>query len=229
MRAFMYIELPPVSHTLGRPQLDLNSAHSFRHDVVNCKNRCNRRLNCGHPCMELCHLPCKSGCACEKEFQSANHAEAATASSGRKTCPHDPQAEAANYAMLFDRSPEKTRTLRHSLRHSGSPQRDLPQATQPFRDFAAGGHLQSDENLVTLMEREAAEARGRQLDEDNYAALFGDPGDDVLIDGIGKMTLVHTMSNGKGGDRGVWKGTYKASRIQDASTRKKEEPSLLDS
>ena len=178
--------------------------------------------------MELCHLPCKSGCACEKEFQLANHAEAAPASSGRKTCPRDPQAEAANYAMLFDRSPEKKRTLRHSLQHSGSPQRDIPQDTQPFRDFAAGGHVQSDENLVTLMEREAAEARGRQLDEDNYAALFGDPGDD-LVDETGKMTLVRTMSNGKGGDRGVWKGTYKASRIQDASTRKNEEASLLDS
>ena len=180
--------------------------------------------------MELCYLPCKSGCACEKELQLANHAEAATASSGTNTCPHDPQPEAANYAMLSDRSPERRRrTLRHSFQHSGSAQRDIPQDTQPFRDFAAGGHVESDEHLVTLMEREAAETCGRQLDEDNYAALFGDPGDDVLVDEIGNMTLVRTMSNGKGGDRGVWKGTYKASRTQDASTRRKEEASLLDS
>ena len=124
---------------------------------------------------------------------------------------------------------ERKRTLRGSSRYSGSPQRNVPQDTQPYRDFAAGGHIESDKNLVALVEQEAAKARGKQLDEENFAALFNDQRNDLLVDGVEQMTLVRTMSDSKGGNRGKWKGTYTTpSRSHDASPNKNEEASLLD-
>ena len=172
--------------------------HPFPHDVVNCKNRCNRRLGCGHPCIELCYLPCKSDCRCEND-----HAVALAAPLS--------YAEAATESKIKRGS------------HHGNPQ-----DTQPYRDFAAGGHAEYDKNLAALAEREAAEARGKQLDEENFAALFRDPGDAALVDKNKTMTLVRTMSNGKGGSRGVWKGNYKPPRSENARPSKKEEASLLD-
>ena len=106
--------------------------------------------------------------------------------------------------------------------------RDISQDTQPYRDFAAGGHVESDRNLVALVEREAAEARGKQLDKENFAALFGHSEEEGLVERTENMRLVRTMSNGKGGSRGLWKGTYGSSKYQTASTSAKEEASLLD-
>ena len=154
--------------------------------------------------MELCHLPCKSGCGCEN------------------------QVRAAGYASVSNEYSERKRMLRDSFQYPGSPQRDVPQDTQPYRDFAAGGHVESDKNLVELVERETAKARGKQLDEENFAALFSNQGDDALADEMEKMMLVRTTSDREGGNRGLWKGTYQISNSQDTSTSKKEETSLLD-
>ena len=181
-----------------------NTAPRFSHDVVYCKKHCNRRLECGHPCTELCYLPCKSGCVCENQVQ------------------------ATDYASVSNGSPKKKRMLRNSSQYPDSPQRDVPQDTQAYRDFAAGGHVESDKNLVALVERETAKARGKQLDEENFAALFSNQGDDALTDEIEKMTLVRTSSDKEGGNRGLWKGTYKTLMSQDTSPSKREEASLLD-
>lgn len=148
------------------------------------------------------------------------YAEATTGSSGRNARQRDPQG------------------LRHSFHTPGSPHlgnrsgeeressRHIPQDTKPYRDYAAGGFVESDKNLVALAEREAAEARSRQLEKENFAALFSDPGDDVLVDSTEKMQLVRTISDGEGGSRGVWKGYLSTS--QNANSSKKEEASLLD-
>ena len=165
---------------------------------MNCKKRCNRRLECGHPCTELCCLPCKSECACDKEFWSAHcaatltgspedthaapfsYAEAATGSFKKiKTSPSKSQAEAPIYTTVFNGSPKRKRMLRDSSQFSGSPQledrppyRDIPHDTQPYVDYAAGRHVESDKALAALGEREAAEARGKQLDEENFAVSY---------------------------------------------------------
>ena len=120
------------------------------------------------------------------------------------------------------------RILRDSSQYPGSPQRDFPQDTQPYRDFAAGGHVESDKNLDEVVERETAKARGKLLDEENFAALFSNQGDEALADEMEKMMLVRTTSDRKGGNRGLWKGTYQISKSQDTSPSKKEETSLLD-
>ena len=52
-----------------------------------CKKGCNRRLKCGHACVELCCLPCKSNCACDKEFESVDQAVTLTAA------PEEPHAQ----------------------------------------------------------------------------------------------------------------------------------------
>ena len=136
---------------------------------------------------------------------------------------------AADYASVSDESPKRKRMLHSSSQYPGSPQRDVPRDTQPYRDFAAGGHVESDKNLVELVEQETAKARGKQLDEENFAALFSNQADDALADEIEKMTLVRTKSDRKGGNRGLWKGTYKTSQSQDTGRpSKKEETSLLD-
>lgn len=157
---------------------------------MNCKKGCNRRLQCGHSCTELCFLPCKSDCACEKDF---DHVVALTESS-EKT-----HAAPLDYAKA--RSPHNT---------------------QPYRDFATGGHVESDRNLAALLQREAAEAQGKQLDKENFAALFSNSEGAVPVDETKKMTLVRRMPDGKGGSRGVWKEAF------GGSPSKKEEASLLD-
>lgn len=83
--------------------------------------------------------------------------------------------------------------------------------TEPYRIFAAGGHVEHDK----VGEREA---RGKALDEENFDNLFGFQGAKV------KSTLVRTMPNGKS----VWKDTYLPSKSENASPRKREEGSLLD-
>ena len=165
--------------------------HPFSHEFVSCKKSCNRRPKCGHACIEPCFLPCKSSCACDKDF------------------------EAVDQAATLKTSAEETHT---------QPHRDIPQSTQPFRDYATGGHVEADRRLHALAERDAAEAQGRQLDKENYAALFSDSA--VLVDKTEKMTLARTRSNGEGGSRGLWKGTYEPST--NANPTKKEETSLLD-
>ena len=118
-----------------------------------------------------------------------------------------------------------------SSRFSGLPHledRDSPRDIQPYRNFAAGGYVESDKNLAALGEREAAEARSTRLDEENFASLFSDVGDSSLIDKTKKMTLVRTMSNGKGGSRGVWSGFYRRPSFKNAGPSREEEASLLD-
>ena len=138
---------------------------------------------------------------------------------------------------MLDESPEEERKLRGSSQISGSRQledrqlfRDIPHDTQPYRDYAAGGHVESDKALATLCEREAAKAQGKHLDEENFRLLFSDPADAVLVEKTEKMTLVRTRSNGKGGSRGLWSGSYEVPSSKNVSSRTKEEArSLLDS
>lgn len=233
-----------------------NTVHSFPHDAVNCKRHCNRRLECGHPCTELCHLPCKSDCACDQESEPLGHAvtfqnsskethlaplipyaESATASSQKNPNPYGPQTGSANHTPPLNESPEQQKTkltLRAPSQISSPPQPDdrptpnhdidLARATQPFRDYAEGGHVASDRTLAALAEREAAEARGRRLDEESFDLLFrNDPADGVVVDGNEAVRLIRPVGGG-GGGRGVWKGTWSA----DAGSGRKEEASLLD-
>ena len=226
---------------------DLN-CHPFSHEDVDCKKHCNRRLECGHPCTEVCYLPCKSECACDNKFQPFENAGGPTKSHKESRAAPFTYAQAAtgsyriplagvtDHATLFSESPEREEQVRHYPKDTGllhfenrvvdkdRSNRDVPQNTQSYRDFAAGGHVQSDKNLVTLAERGAAEAQTAKLDEENYAALFGDRQDDRTIDEGDKMTLFRKKSNGKS----VWKGTWRPSRSESVNRSENEKASLLD-
>ena len=97
----------------------------------------------------------------------------------------------------------------------GQPQRKDPPNTEPYRIFAAGGHVAHDK----LGERVA---RGKALDEENFDNLFGGQG--AKEGAKVKSTLVRAMPNGKS----KWTDTYLTSKSVNVSPRKREEGSLLD-
>lgn len=69
--------------------------------------------------------------------------------------------------------------------------------TQLYRDFVAAGHVESDKNLAALAEKENAEARQKQLDQESYEALFGGTEEDALAKELDNVKLVRTKSNGR--------------------------------
>lgn len=176
-----------------------------------CAKACQEEMACGHLCSLMCHPFSHESVSCKK---SCNR---------RLKCGHTcielcylPCKSSCACNNDFEAVDPETHTQPHS---------DIPQSIQPFRDYAAGGHVEADRRLHALADRDAAKARGQQLDKENYAALFSDPS--VLVDKTEKMTLARTRSNGEGGSRGVWKGTYEP-QSTNASPTKEKEISLLD-
>ena len=105
--------------------------------------------------------------------------------------------------------------------------------TQGYRDYAAGGHVASDKSLAALQAKQDAAARQKKLDEENYRALFPETEEGLKPTKAGddNVRLVRTMSNGKGGNRGRWEGTFqvpKAENKKPGKKERKEEVNLLD-
>jgi len=99
---------------------------------------------------------------------------------------------------------------------------DAPE-TQAYRDFAQGGHVQSDAILETLMTDALAKAQLEKADEEAEKALFGNCG---ASDGRA-FRLMRKIDNGDGEMvRGVWKGAFKAGEGEVEG--KGDEMSLLD-
>ena len=136
-------------------------------------------------------------------------------------------------------------------------QSNLPQRnreTGEFQSFAEGGYIESDRKLAELAEQENAVARQKQLDEENWSGLFGETKDrdntnildQDLPDGwkLAKrkknkkkaeidenVKLVRTKDDGRGGNRGVWKGNVKWPEWERSAEKKGgkgEDRSLLD-
>lgn len=103
--------------------------------------------------------------------------------------------------------------------------RNISSQTQGYRDYAAGGHVASDKSLAALQAKQDAAARQERLDEENYRALFAETDEDLkpkkAVDD--NVKLVRTMSNGKGGNRGRWEGTFQVPKAENKKPGKKEE------
>lgn len=104
---------------------------------------------------------------------------------------------------------------------------DAPE-TQAYRDFAEGGHVQSDAIQETLMTDALAKAQLDKADEEAGRALFGDcEGGDGRV-----FRLMRKIENGDGEMlRGVWKGAFKAGEGEvdvEGEGMGREERSLLD-
>ena len=122
-------------------------------------------------------------------------------------------------------NPESSFLEKEDQPHDSSWSHGLAQETQIFRDYAAGGHVVSDMNLAALANRENAAARNIHLEKEDLIS-FGAGEDEGLAERIDNVRLVRTMSNGRGGSRGLWKGTFEVPRPKTASP--KEEANLLD-
>ena len=121
-------------------------------------------------------------------------------------------------------SPEK----KDQAPQNSSQSRGPAQETQLFRDFASGGHVESDKNLRALAERESAAARHRKLDTEHLISFDDATDKEILAKNLDNVKLVRTKSNGQGGTRGVWKGTCEVPRSENASPKRQQEGSLLD-
>ena len=111
--------------------------------------------------------------------------------------------------------------------------RNISNQTQRYRDYAAGGHVASDKSLAALQAKQDAAARQERLDEENYRALFNPQTESLKPKKAhdDNVKLVRTMSNGKGGNRGRWEGTFqvpKAENKKPGEKEKEEEVNLLD-
>ena len=116
--------------------------------------------------------------------------------------------------------------------------RNISDQTQGYRDYAAGGHVASDKSLAALQTKQDAAARQERLDEENYRALFPETEEGLKPKKAGEdnVKLVRTISNGKGGNRGRWEGTFQVPKAENKKPGKQpgkkeemvEEVNLLD-
>ena len=218
--------------------------YSFSHDRVTCRKSCSRLLECGHPCTQPCCAGCRSDCECSVVEDLNTATKDTTLSAVEMT-----RADGSPRAQLTERKQQRTssqygraplkKVSRHSdvpLQHStsahlvnvasGAQNRDIQQETQPFRDYATGGHVESDQGLAVLAEQEQIENRQKRLDDEAFASLFGNPNAPLLTRSSDNVELVRTKSDGEGGSRRVWKGTFEVPRA-DTSTPK-DQGSLMD-
>lgn len=103
---------------------------------------------------------------------------------------------------------------------------DLTPEAQAYREFAAGGHIQADAATAAVAREAAAKEQLRQLDEENAAALFGDPVDTGLAAGTNELRLTATRQMNDGTVRNSYEGVYRTPNVGSSSW--KQEPSLLD-
>ena len=119
---------------------------------------------------------------------------------------------------------------------------------QAFRDFANGGHVQSDAELAALAARQAMnQLRLEKADEEMASALFGNDDDGPSAAAATTTTTTTTTTRGKkkkqkqnvklvkssshpdGTTRGVWKGTYgTTTEVEVLKDPQPQPPSLLD-
>ena len=218
---------------------------------------CERFLECGHPCIEPCaNHDCQSDCVCEpvireEVIETVSYAKA-TAEAKKENVSVRSPAERSDPPQKEGLSGDLPLRRFQSLKLQEplvpeSPFEDPFEAAQSYRDFAAGGHVESDKKLAALATKDQAEASQKRLDEASWAGLFGAQVDttakkpdeatwaglfSVQVDTTGKKTdddvkLVRTIGDGRGGSRGVWKGTMEVPQAKKGK-KKWQEFSLLD-
>lgn len=216
------------------------NCHAFAHSTVICRKPCKKSLPCGHPCLESCDTAfCR--CICTKGKGPTYQRSSEPKPPPRPlpgNSPHGnglpkkppPSGGSPNYSS----SKRGTSPIKQASPARGSPPKrgmstdldfrliDAPE-TQAYRDFAQGGHVQSDAIQETLMTDALAKAQLEKADEEAEKALFGNCG---ASDGMA-FRLMRKIDNGDGEMvRGVWKGAFKAGEGEVEG--KGDEMSLLD-
>ncbi|KAL9044556.1 MAG: hypothetical protein Q9214_002315, partial [Letrouitia sp. 1 TL-2023] len=114
-----------------------------------------------------------------------------------------------------------------SKRLDGSRRENPPidPRVQAYREFAAGGHVQADANVIAIGKELTAQQELQRLDEENAAALFGSNADDAPLTGTDETTLIKSRQTADGTTRNTWTTIH---RSQGRPGSKLQEPSLLD-
>lgn len=220
------------------------NCHTFSHSTVICRKPCIKRLPCGHACLENCDTTfCR--CICTKgkgpTYQWPTEPKPPPPpSSGPhgngtpKKPPHGNRSSPRYSSPKKGSSPNKRTspakpTQRSSLHDLDFRLIDAPE-TQAYRDFAKGGHVESDAMLETIVTDALAKAQLDKADEDAQRALFGVENGE----GSGEPSprLMRTIGNEDGSPtRGVWKGVFRAGKGEveaKVDGGRGEERSLLD-
>jgi len=247
----------PCNQKMACGHVCILNCHPFSHDEVNCHKPCDNLIECGHACTQLCYLECKSDCECVAqevdEVKETNppldYAQTLAASFEKKA--NTMAGSPGKKAKALTSSPEKKATQPLGLPQGshkkpkqqlvGNPMSSFtfPQlaeisnrgpytGVQKFREYAEGGHVESDQRLADLAAEQQAKTRQDRMDEKNAASLFT-PGEDAPPGrDMEEMKLVRTKTDGQGGSRGVWKGTYEAPAHEEHTSPSKDEVSLIE-
>lgn len=160
-----------------------------------CGRICGFKLSCGHLCNLNCHafshdlVDCKAMC---KRLLECGH-------ECQKICG---QICGCNCDVVRGRDNIVRRISTPPLQSERSPKRALPitEEGRPFREYAEGGHKESDANLDAIGTNKLV-----NVSESDQGVV----GDVIpVVNGRQAMKLVRTTSEVNGTKRGVWKGTW---------------------
>ncbi|KAI9717555.1 MAG: hypothetical protein M1812_004696 [Candelaria pacifica] len=186
------------------------TCHPFSHKAVKCHYPCERVLKCEHRCLKMCFETCR--CICtdshENTAPSALNSPPEGLSRGFKL-PPNPVASSPSKPVPQPRGKNAWSS------NNTSPERRAGGA-ESWTAYASGGVVESDALLQAEAKRASAHERQRNLDEYNMRTVRNPPvaaESSLLIDfGSSEPTPTPTptrvFSDGNGGFRAKWKGTY---------------------
>lgn len=160
-----------------------------------CERICGFKLSCGHLCTLNCHpfshdlVDCKA--ICKRALECGHECQ--------QTCGQDCTCSCND---IRGRDVIAGSISTPPLQSESSPKRALPitEEGRPFREYAEGGHKESDANL------DAIGTNNLVNPNESVQNVVGDliP----VVNGSQDMKLVRTTSDVDGTKRGVWKGTW---------------------
>ena len=146
---------------------------SFDHETVKCQQPCSQAQDCGHPCLEPCHVkPCRCLCGKRAHIPSITARLLIDLSEGARAI--------SGFLDGFptDRSPQKhifSPGQKRAQNHTKPRSIDVTEGQQAWEAFAAGGHVAADAKLHDETLAAAKAEQQRRLDEEMAHALFGAP------------------------------------------------------
>lgn len=182
----------PVTCTNHGETVHVKEPHQFSNLSGGCERECRDELPCGHICALTCHpfphdlVNCKKPC---KKILGCGHGCV-------ELCYLPCHCSSCEKGRGRDSSPSAQRSL-HRLSQNDSGE------GKPFRDFAQGGHVQSDANLAARATQDMSRLGLQQVANDKSKTFSGEDSTTGH-----NMKLVRTTTPAEGPVRGVWKGVW---------------------
>lgn len=173
----------------------ITEPHQFSTLSGGCERICGFKLSCGHLCTLNCHafshdlVDCKA--LCKRQLECGHECQQPCGQDCSCSC--NTARGRDNIAGRISTPPPQSES---------SPKRALPitEEGRPFREYAEGGHKESDANLDAIGTNSLV-----NVNESDQGVV----GDVIpVVNGRQAMKLVRTTSEVDGTKRGVWKGTW---------------------